>query len=130
MRYDVAPRVGAWIETQVKRYLMGLPRPSHPVWVRGLKPSASATTRPKKVVAPRVGAWIETRKEKAKDFIIMVAPRVGAWIETAFNSETCDYRVVAPRVGAWIETYNGRESRIYGLWSHPVWVRGLKPLCH
>ena len=33
---------------------------------------------------------------------------------------------VAPRVGAWIETYNGRESRIYGLWSHPVWVRGLK----
>ena len=35
--------------------------------------------------------------------------------------------LVAPRVGAWIETYNGRESRIYGLWSHPVWVRGLKP---
>ena len=36
---DVAPRVGAWIETRVKFMLHGGP-----------------------LVAPRVGAWIETRR--------------------------------------------------------------------
>ena len=35
---------------------------------------------------------------------------------------------VAPRVGAWIETHKFLQSaRLYS--SHPVWVRGLKPLC-
>ena len=34
---------------------------------------------------------------------------------------------VAPYVGAWIETLNGKPlARI--LWSHPMWVRGLKPI--
>ena len=33
---DVAPRVGAWIET-MNRALFREHQPSHPVWVRGLK---------------------------------------------------------------------------------------------
>ena len=32
----VAPRVGAWIETVI-RFARSLHKPSHPVWVRGLK---------------------------------------------------------------------------------------------
>ena len=33
---SVAPRVGAWIETDAQEMLTGTPL-SHPVWVRGLK---------------------------------------------------------------------------------------------
>ena len=33
---EVAPRVGAWIET-LNQYAHDLTRKSHPVWVRGLK---------------------------------------------------------------------------------------------
>ena len=62
---NVAPRVGAWIETDT---------PTE--W--GLADN----------VAPRVGAWIETGILKA---IITncrgVAPRVGAWIETYFRND-------------------------------------------
>ena len=57
----VAPRVGAWIETEF------------PEGYREIEDC----------VAPRVGAWIETisaRKIGAKNR--RVAPRVGAWIET------------------------------------------------
>ena len=79
---NVAPHVGAWIETKVARkkkasieshpmWVRGLKlasghrgtcsRMSHPMWVRGLKPvshDGQAKVRP---VAPHVGAWIETR---------------------------------------------------------------------
>mgnify|MGYP006890224289 CR=1 FL=1 len=55
----VAPRVGAWIETDEPRRA---------------NPSAR--------VAPRVGAWIETFFIRFLRGIIVVAPRVGAWIET------------------------------------------------
>ena len=56
---DVAPRVGAWIETACSCMICVLLR-SHPVWVRGLK----LCPRPILgilAVAPRVGAWIETQ---------------------------------------------------------------------
>ena len=56
---EVAPRVGAWIETIQYLY----------------KP----TERP---VAPRVGAWIETQFTQYNNKLAKVAPRVGAWIET------------------------------------------------
>ena len=56
---NVAPRVGAWIETQ--------PEP-----VRELQC----------YVAPRVGAWIETVFGGFCLRLSRVAPRVGAWIET------------------------------------------------
>ena len=55
----VAPRVGAWIETNVI-----VP----PVTDNG--------------VAPRVGAWIETPDYSFVFLVVGVAPRVGAWIET------------------------------------------------
>ena len=35
--YDVAPRVGAWIETLLCE-IIAKTKKSHPVWVRGLKP--------------------------------------------------------------------------------------------
>ena len=56
----VAPRVGAWIETE-------LPESSSKVGT----------------VAPRVGAWIETFRGIVRNILSLVAPRVGAWIETA-----------------------------------------------
>ena len=34
---DVAPRVGAWIETSTNRGIISCFNRSHPVWVRGLK---------------------------------------------------------------------------------------------
>ena len=55
----VAPRAGAWIETELQLY------------------GGIGT-----LVAPRAGAWIETpwiEIRGAKDY---VAPRAGAWIET------------------------------------------------
>jgi len=56
---QVAPRVGAWIET-----------------VEALDFSGENK------VAPRVGAWIETKNNIIKEINKCVAPRVGAWIET------------------------------------------------
>ena len=56
---NVAPLVGAWIET-ISSSL-------------GVHPLA---------VAPLVGAWIETRKAQEVEFRNRVAPLVGAWIET------------------------------------------------
>ena len=62
-RYDglhnVAPRVGAWIET-----------------------TGHGGVRLGDEVAPRVGAWIETNMEIMTLHVDDVAPRVGAWIET------------------------------------------------
>ena len=60
----------------------------------------------------------------SKDF---VAPRVGAWIETKAATDINADVVVAPRVGAWIET-SARLVLVTVFMSHPVWVRGLKPV--
>ena len=55
----VAPLVGAWIESFIKR------------------------SRPKfKSVAPLVGAWIESINNKLMETLELVAPLVGAWIES------------------------------------------------
>ena len=59
---EVAPRVGAWIET--------------------LLTGGCVLTR---CVAPRVGAWIETLYYKNFICGVSVAPRVGAWIETTIE---------------------------------------------
>ena len=64
--HDVAPRVGAWIETRIRPL--------------SLMPSE---------VAPRVGAWIETFYILYICFDIFVAPRVGAWIETVGSTVRC-----------------------------------------
>ena len=62
------------------------------------------------------------------DNIPDVAPRVGAWIETVKSRKEHLRLDVAPRVGAWIETAVKWADRDILLQSHPVWVRGLKPL--
>ena len=56
---------------------------SHPMWVRGLKPTHTIAS-----------------------LLLWVAPHVGAWIETAKCIRMIDTLTVAPNVGAWIETYN------------------------
>ena len=56
---NVAPRVGAWIETILFCLIISLCL-SHPVWVRGLKRADRCVCRCRYRVAPRVGAWIET----------------------------------------------------------------------
>ena len=60
--------------------------------------------------------------------IFNVAPRVGAWIETDDLQLSDDDLFVAPRVGAWIETLSRVMVMTKPLTSHPVWVRGLKPI--
>ena len=102
--YIVAPRVGAWIETQPQTASTQTVPESHLVWVRGLKHQ----------FIYKLNGWIK------------VAPRVGAWIETLQLNLLLQLRNVAPRVGAWIETANKLKngSPIFG--SHLVWVRGLK----
>ncbi len=56
-----------------------------------------------------------------------VAPRAGAWIETAVSAPASTPFVVAPRAGAWIET-QAILDKYKEIKSHPVRVRGLKPL--
>ena len=56
----VAPRVGAWIETNSLRDGSMTLLMSHPVWVRGLKLPRCPFFLYMCKVAPRVGAWIET----------------------------------------------------------------------
>ena len=56
--YQVAPYVGAWIETTLRKML-----------------------NEEDLVAPYVGAWIETKVEVGSTRN-NVAPYVGAWIET------------------------------------------------
>ena len=58
-RRDVAPYVGAWIETTMKG-LYEILTESHPTWVRGLKLALEVIERTDGLVAPYVGAWIET----------------------------------------------------------------------
>ena len=59
MRQQVAPYVGAWIETNL------VPRQGS-----------------RRAVAPYVGAWIETQDKTTYHDKRYVAPYVGAWIET------------------------------------------------
>ena len=63
LTYEVAPLVGAWIETSLHvRY------------------------RCVSMVAPLVGAWIETLMVQAWVMVQQVAPLVGAWIETILST--------------------------------------------
>ena len=58
--FDVAPYVGAWIET-CRDARKSTWEESHPMWVRGLKPVTTNRALCNCLyVAPYVGAWIET----------------------------------------------------------------------
>ena len=51
---------------------------------------------------------------------------MGAWIETLPIPDKDGIGKVAPLVGAWIETMSEYALSVKE-WSHPSWVRGLKP---
>ena len=100
----VAPRAGAWIETD--NHL-------HPRRLRQVAPRAGAwietgftslSTASFSRVAPRAGAWIETPPGARARKECQVAPRAGAWIETCQVWHQAAASMVAPRAGAWIET--------------------------
>ena len=82
--HNVAPYVGAWIETFV---YVGSPLKlkSHPTWVRGLKQNEGSRLDNANKSHP---TWVRGLKHAwctCHDGQLSVAPYVGAWIET------CDY---------------------------------------
>ena len=142
----VAPYVGAWIETQHqvtwqhwrvshptwvrglklgRRRTVEAERRSHPTWVRGLKHNVVDLTEVNSLSHP---TWVRGLKHgNYKTYLeLQVAPYVGAWIETSVKTSTTGCCTVAPYVGAWIETRD-THGRVPAGWSHPTWVRGLKP---
>ena len=82
MTVNVAPYMGAWIET------CHTPGPSAgrvsslPIWERGLKLCSILMLLYTPAVAPYMGAWIETCTGELLYKILWVAPYMGAWIET------------------------------------------------
>ena len=144
---EVAPRAGAWIETQRNRS-RNRHGPSPPVRGRGLK----RQSRQKffvRHVAPRAWAWIETSTCPTPIPCLAIAPRAWAWIETAPPIRTGssppvappvlgrglklvvprwrrEGHRVAPRAGAWIETPLADFRRRERPRSPPVLGRGLK----
>ena len=74
-----------------------------------------------------MGAWIETRERRDDNKEDEVAPCMGAWIETLLIGKMAKEYDVAPCMGAWIETHPTQRYKNIRQ-SHPVWVRGLKPM--
>ena len=122
---------------------------SHPVWVRGLKlcipeevyvvscrtPCGCVDWNSYQIICVSLdrcrtpcGCVDWNTLSNGNLLLFAVAPRVGAWIETFWTLFNSLFVIVAPRVGAWIETFNYTNKNKARLWSHPVWVRGLK-LC-
>ena len=99
---QVAPRVGAWIETIFGKRDKGVYR-----------------------VAPRVGAWIETFEVKDVEFETKSHP---VWVRGLKHQ--CANRKGESHKShpVWVRGLKlcvARTAR-FGTWSHPVWVRGLK----
>ena len=99
---EVAPYVGAWIETTEKPFLMAR-----------LK------------VAPYVGAWIETYASAAAARAQASHPTWVRGLKPFLVDQAKETLNVAPYVGAWIETASRLYHRQHDK-SHPTWVRGLK----
>ena len=81
LRKEVAPYVGAWIETSRTPYSAAICR-SHPTWVRGLKLRVKPKTMGPKVSHPTWVRGLKHRMGSCCREIQRVAPYVGAWIET------------------------------------------------
>ena len=102
----VAPRAGAWIETE----------------------NNTIRSNAKQQVAPRAGAWIETRIRLSFCTAKGVAPRAGAWIETQGNGHIRhNPRPSHPVRVRGLKRAVGWQWKQHSL-SHPVRVRGLKPV--
>ena len=99
---DVAPHVGAWIETY---YLLAF----------------TLIT----AVAPHVGAWIETSLQSGLCDYIGSHPMWVRGLKLTKFVVFLTWHFVAPHVGAWIETTLDNTASLAAV-SHPMWVRGLK----
>ena len=121
---QVAPYMGAWIETEPPRCALRLCK-SHPIWVRGLKLNQG---RYKVCTILSHPIWVrglklETHNNKiyslgrtlygcvdwnVLNWLVLstyaVAPYMGAWIETIVRRAPWSACGVAPYMGAWIET--------------------------
>ncbi len=94
--------MGAWIETgRYPSFLRSIQ--SHPLWVRGLKPTKHEYIHTQHMSHP---LWVRGLKQ-----------RVYVYFNRAFR--------VASFMGAWIETKKRQEEALKAQ-SHPLWVRGLK----
>ena len=83
----VAPRAGAWIETE-----------------------NATDLRSTRSVAPRAGAWIETGIAKSSNSERrQVAPRAGAWIETCFNGIPIKLSMSPPARGRGLKHWKQAE---------------------
>ncbi len=98
------------------------------MWVRGLKHQRQPYGDTHEQVAPYVGAWIETLALIGILTHQFVAPYVGAWIETCIKER--GIHACAMSHPMWVR---GLKPVVFALgaskrMSHPMWVRGLKPL--
>ena len=104
---QVAPHVGAWIETDC-----GLSQcvcyESLPTWERGSKHRQAPPVRPRPRRSPRGSEDRNPIKQPPAGWK-GVAPHVGAWIETSGAGNCAGDRRVAPHVGAWIETRQAEQ---------------------
>ena len=100
--HNVAPYVGAWIETYTQACSCRNTE-SHPTWVRGLKLVGCVAFFSGRGSHP---TWVRglKRHKSVQRNAHRVAPYVGAWIETYRLLYYCYKAEVAPYVGAWIET--------------------------
>ena len=72
-----------------------------------------------------MGVWIETFVLNAARLVLRVTPCMGVWIETYLMRQGHGQQFVTPCMGVWIETSDVLPVPAL-LWSHPVWVCGLK----
>ena len=101
---------------------------SHPVRVRGLKHNFSYFNISDILSHPVRVRGLKHRRNQHTALGYAVAPHAGAWIETKPDIEKRNHPGVAPHAGAWIETNRDCPKAQQRL-SHPMRVRGLKPLC-
>ena len=100
---NVAPYVGAWIETSSRRHVAQRFL-SHPMWVRGLKHSVGINLRQQVGSHPM---WVRGLKHVTGyvcPIVIVSHPMWVRGLKPAQVVPVCLPPLVAPYVGAWIET--------------------------
>ena len=103
--------------------------PSHPTWVRGLKPMVSVYNISATWVAPYVGAWIETLRSQLDLPFCSSHP---TWVRGLKLGR--DILTLAPILShpTWVRGLKLYllQFHIHKRVSHPTWVRGLKLANH
>ena len=106
-RNQVAPYVGAWIETTYLRQYLGLVS-SHPMWVRGLKLIINLILQRLIMSHPM---WVRGLKQHLETFCPLADVSHPMWVrglKLKLKLMLLLIICVAPYVGAWIETAIGR----------------------